>query len=102
MRHLVDLPKGYHTTAGGSVRTAADSQPAQTSSRREVNTPRRLPGSQRIKNKERPRRAGRSPGWPEVWHPVDLPEGYHTTTRGQSFTMLAGGCVEGCPRVAAR
>jgi len=29
--------------------------------------------------------------------PVGLPEGYHTTTRGQSFVRLAGGCVEGCP-----
>ena len=49
-----------------------------------------------------PRRAGRSPGWPEVWHPDDLPEGYHTPARGQSCTRLAAGCVEGCPRTGAR
>jgi len=37
-----------------------------------------------------------------VWHPVDLPEGYRTASRGQSCMTLAGGCVEGCPRAAAR
>ena len=30
-------------------------------------------------------------------HPVDLPEGYHTPARGQSFTTPAAGCVEGWP-----
>jgi len=37
-----------------------------------------------------------------VWHPDDLPEGYHTTSRGRSRTTSAGGCVEGRPRAAAR
>ena len=36
-----------------------------------------------------------------VWHPVDLPEGYHTSSRGQSWASGGGGCVEGCPRDAA-
>ena len=30
-------------------------------------------------------------------HPDDLPEGYHTPARGQSFARSAGGGVEGCP-----
>ncbi len=37
-----------------------------------------------------------------VRHPIDLPEGYHTESRGQSFASSGGGCVEGCPRAAAR
>ena len=37
-----------------------------------------------------------------VWHPIDLPEGYHTAARGQSFAMSAADCVEVCPRAAAR
>ena len=53
-------------------------------------------GSTPHQGKLRPRRAGRSPGWPtragecgaswvgRVRHPIDLPEGYHTATRGQS------------------
>ncbi len=34
--------------------------------------------------------------------PSTSPRGYHTTSRGQSCTTSAGGCVEGCPRAAAR
>jgi hypothetical protein len=26
--------------------------------------------------------------WAGVWHPVDLPEGYHTTTQGQSLAHV--------------
>jgi hypothetical protein len=37
-----------------------------------------------------------------VRHPIDLPEGYHTTARGQSCTRSGRGRVEGCPRAAAR
>ena len=32
-----------------------------------------------------------------VWHPVDLPEGYHTAARGRSFAMSAADCVEVWP-----
>jgi len=47
--------------------------------------------------------AGRqTSGMAGVRHPVGLPAGYHTTARGQSCTTSAGGCVEGCPRAAAR
>ena len=41
-------------------------------------------------------------GMAGAWHPVDLPEGYHTPSRGQSCTSPAAGCVEGCPRAGAR
>ena len=34
--------------------------------------------------------------------PSTSPRGYHTSARGQSFTTSAAGCVEGCPRAAAR
>ncbi|MFC5993812.1 hypothetical protein ACFQE5_06250 [Pseudonocardia hispaniensis] len=47
--------------------------------------------------------AGRADLWDGgVRHLVGLPKGYHTTSRGQSLTALAGGCVEGCTRDAAR
>jgi hypothetical protein len=32
-----------------------------------------------------------------VWHPGDLPEGYHTAARGRSFAMSAADCVEVWP-----
>ncbi|MFC5210827.1 hypothetical protein ACFPM0_30350 [Pseudonocardia sulfidoxydans] len=35
-------------------------------------------------------------------HPAGLPSDYHTTSRGQSWTTSAGGCVKGCPRAVAR
>jgi len=49
-----------------------------------------------------PSPGGQVSGMEEVCHPVGLPKGYHAATRGQSFTTPAGGCIEGCPRVAAR
>ena len=43
---------------------------------------------------------GAGPGVDRVWHPIDLPQGYHTTARGQSYPKIAAGRVEGCPRAA--
>jgi hypothetical protein len=34
----------------------------------------------------------------EVWHLIDLPEGYHTPARGQSQTNAGTDSIEGCPR----
>jgi len=56
----------------------------------------------RIDTEERPRRAGRAPGWPGCGIPSTSPRGYHTPTRGQSYARSAGGCAEGCPRAGAR
>jgi hypothetical protein len=35
-----------------------------------------------------------------MWHPADLPQGYHTTTQGQSHTAHAP-VPSGCPWAAA-
>ncbi len=79
-----------------------------------------LPRSQRkrmrsaVQTKTCPRRAGRSPEWPatsaggrlwpgvdRVWHPVDLPQGYHTAPRGQSYASsspVTSRAAPGAPR----
>lgn len=56
-----------------------------------------------------PRRAGRSPGWPTpapspvrwgwrgVWHPADLPKGYHAAPRGQAWDARPAASRDAAP-----
>jgi hypothetical protein len=38
------------------------------------------------------------PDWGgQVWHPIDLPEGYHTASQGQSLNDANTDSAEGCP-----
>ncbi len=46
--------------------------------------------------------AGGYPGKVGVRHPVDLPEGYHPAAQEAELYDVTAGCVEGCPRAAAR
>jgi hypothetical protein len=39
-------------------------------------------------------------GWGGVWHPIDLLEGYHTATWGQSRITHVPVSSRGCPQAA--
>jgi hypothetical protein len=48
-----------------------------------------------------PSPGGQVSGMAAPCHPDDLPEGYHTATRGRSCRSSAGGRIEGRPRASA-
>lgn len=81
----------------GQDRTTADLTTRAYAVDAQLDERRIVPGSQGVKMKERPRRAGLTSGMGGVRHPVGLPEGYHTASRGQSFATSAGRLHRGLP-----